>query len=293
MFQTMTQIQKRQIQNNNLTAGQKRVAWAQEAGRISQTGAFFYFSGCIAQYDVAFQYLDLEMIRVAQNNLRLLNAVGIEPVVSEQECCCGHDAYWNGDDDTVEVLAGQNLAAIRESGAKTVIFGCPEGYSMFREVYAERFGPLEFEIVHITEFLADRLADANLSFSSDEGEVVTFQDPCRLGRRSGIYEAPRALIQQVDGVTLTEMAHNRENAICCGTTGWMQCATCSKLMQTQRLAEAEETGASVIVTACPKCQIHLTCATKNTDHQIEITDLASFLTRHMEKEGLKAESGVA
>ncbi len=277
MFQTMTNIQVAQIQNDQAAAGKKRTAWAQEAGKTSETGDYFYFSGCIAQYDVAFKYLDLEMIKTAENNLKLLNAIGVEPVVSEQECCCGHDAHWNGDDETVAILAKQNLAAIKAAGAKTVIFGCPEGYSMFKEVYADRFGPLEFEVVHITEFLADKIDEAQLSFEADGLDRVTFQDPCRLGRRSGIYEAPRELIQKVNGVELAEMEHNRENAICCGTTGWMQCTSCSKLMQIQRLQEAESVGAKAIVTACPKCQIHLTCAKKNTDHDIEIIDLASFL----------------
>ena len=277
MFQTMTNIQVAQIQNGTAAAGKKRTAWAQRAGRIAETGDYFYFSGCIAQYDVAFQYLDLEMIKTAENNLKLLNALGIEPVVSEQECCCGHDAHWNGDDETVEILAKQNIAAIKASGAKTVIFGCPEGYSMFKEVYPDRFGPLEFNLVHITEFLAENLAETEVRFEAGALDRVTFQDPCRLGRRSGIYEAPRALIQKVDGTELAEMEHNRENAVCCGTTGWMQCSSCSKLMQIQRLREAEAAGARAIITACPKCQIHLTCAKKNTDHDIEIIDLASFL----------------
>ncbi|HCY87068.1 MAG TPA: (Fe-S)-binding protein [Desulfobacteraceae bacterium] len=277
MFQTMTRIQTAQIRNDNFTAGAKRTSWAAETCKTASSGDYFYFSGCIAQYDVAFQYLDLNMIDTAKNNLRLLNALGITPVVSAQECCCGHDAHWNGDDETVEVLAKQNLDAIRESGAKTVIFGCPEGYAMFREVYADRFGPLEFEVVHITEFLARQMAEANTRLADANGVRVTFQDPCRLGRRSGIYEAPRELIGMVDGVELTEMEHNRENAICCGTTGWMQCSSCSKLMQIQRLREADAVGAQAIVTACPKCQIHLTCAKKNTDHDIEIIDLATFL----------------
>ncbi|WDP85439.1 MAG: (Fe-S)-binding protein [Desulfobacter sp.] len=281
MFQTMTQIQAAQIKNNQGAVGKNRVAWARESGKILETGDYFYFSGCIAQYDVAFQYLDLEMINTAKNNLTLLNKLGIEPVVSEQECCCGHDAYWNGDDDIVEILAKKNIEAIRASGVKTVIFGCPEGYSMFREVYAEKFGPLEFDLVHITEFLARQLPKLDLCFKAKTLDRVTFQDPCRLGRRSGIYEAPRELIRQVQGVELAEMEHHRENAICCGTTGWMECSSCSKLMQVQRLKEAQNAGAKAIVTACPKCQIHLTCATKNTDHDVEIIDLASFLTDHL------------
>ncbi|MCP4720019.1 MAG: (Fe-S)-binding protein, partial [Desulfobacteraceae bacterium] len=131
---------------------------------------------------------------------------------------------------------------------------------------------------HITEFLTEKLPDTNLSFKTDSLSRVTFQDPCRLGRRSGIYEEPRQLIQMVADTHLIEMEHNRENAVCCGTTAWMQCSSCSKVMQSQRLQEAAAAGAQAIITACPKCQIHLTCAKKNTDHDIDIIDLVSFLS---------------
>jgi Fe-S oxidoreductase len=275
MFHTITRIQAAGVQQN-------RIEWARKAGKVSETGDYYYFTGCVPYYDVAFQYLDLKMIESARNNLLLLNRLGIEPVVSNDECCCGHDAFWCGDDDTFLTLARKNLDTIAATGAKTVIFGCPEGYSMFREAYTEKLGPLPFEIVHITQFLAQHLPLSNIRFKNSTDYTVTYQDPCRLGRRSGIYDAPRDLIGLVNGTRLAEMEHHRENAVCCGTTAWMECSTCSKVMQQHRLEEAEAVGAQAIITACPKCQIHLTCAKKNTTHNIEIIDLASYLAAHME-----------
>jgi len=275
MFHTITGIQAMGVKQN-------RIEWAKKAGKIAEKGEYFYFTGCIAYYDVAFQYLDLNMIESAENNLRLLNKMGIEPVVSNDECCCGHDAFWCGDDDTFLTLAKKNIETIRATGAKTVIFGCPEGYSMFREAYTKQLGPLPFEIIHITEFLARELPKASVTFKNGSTTTVTFQDPCRLGRRSGIYEAPRELIALVPGTRLAEMEHNRENAVCCGTTAWMECSTCSKIMQKERLKEAEAVGATAIITACPKCRIHLTCAKKNTDHHMKIIDLVSYLSAHIE-----------
>ncbi|CCK79321.1 (Fe-S)-binding protein [Desulfobacula toluolica] len=275
MFHTITSIQATGVQ-------QDRIGWAKEAGKIAEKGDYFYFTGCVAFYDIAFQYLDLHMIESAKNNLMLLNKMGIEPVISNDECCCGHDAFWSGDDDTFLTLAKKNIETIVATGAKTVIFGCPEGYSMFREAYTQQLGPLPFEIIHITEFLAKELPNSDVCFKNGSSAKVTFQDPCRLGRRSGIYDAPRDLISLVPGSELAEMEHNRENAVCCGTTAWMECSTCSKVMQMQRLKEAEAVGAQVMITACPKCQIHLTCAKKNTDHNIDIIDLVSYLVANIE-----------
>jgi len=288
MFHTIVSLQAARIEHDRAKPGgapvkpeQDRIGWAKAAGKISDTGDYFYFTGCIAFYDVAFEYLDLKMLTSAENNLKLLNKMGIEPVISNDECCCGHDAFWCGDETTFETLARKNIETIKKSGAKTVIFGCPEGYSMFKEAYTERFGPLPFEVCHITQFLAQRLPTTDLTFKAGSVDRVTFQDPCRLGRRSGIYEAPRQLIQMVTGCELAEMEHNRENAVCCGTTAWMQCSACSKEMQIQRLKEAEAVGAKAIITACPKCQIHLTCAKKNTAHDLAIIDLVSFLADNL------------
>jgi Fe-S oxidoreductase len=47
----------------------------------------------------------------------------------------------------------------------------------------------------------------------------------------------------------------------------------------ERLNEALETGAGTLVTACPKCNIHLRCAMRDEDctGRIEITDLFTIL----------------
>ena len=270
MFHTITSIQAKGVRQN-------RIEWAKKAGRIAEKGEIFYFTGCIAYYDAAFHYLDLNMIESAENNLRLLNKIGIEPVVSNDECCCGHDAFWSGDEDTFLTLAQKNMDTIAAAGAKTVVFGCPEGYSMFREAYTKRLGPLPFEIIHITEFLAREIPKAGVAFKNGGNATVTFQDPCRLGRRSGIYEAPRELISLVPGTRLAEMEHNRENALCCGTSAWMGCSSCSKVIQKNRINEAIASGAQTLITACPKCRVHLSCALRDMEVDLKIQDMNDLL----------------
>ena len=274
IFQTITSLQAGNLK-------QSRTGWAKEVGKICEKGDYFFFVGCLPFHNPVFQYLDLNLIDIAKDVLTLLNRVGIEPVVSDEERCCGHDAFWGGNEELFETLARKNVATIKASGAKTVIFACPEGYSTFREHYPAVVGELPFEIVHISEFLVKKLAEKEVTFSQPAGESVTFHDPCRLGRRSGIYEEPRQLIELVPDAELKEMENNRENAICCGTTAWMECSSCSKTMQVNRLMEAKKAGADTIITACPKCQIHLTCAKSNTDIDIEIKDLYTYLSEKL------------
>jgi heterodisulfide reductase subunit D len=210
--------------------------------------------------------------------------MGVEPVISNHERCCGHDALWSGDEATFRELARRNLEAIKSSGAKTVLFSCPEGYVTFKDFYPKYFGELPFQVLHMTELLARELPGAKLSFQPSSHGAITYQDPCRLGRMAGIYEPPRQLLQLVAEAELVEMERNRENALCCGTSAWMECSSYSKAMQIERLQEAIQTGAQALITACPKCQIHLTCAQIGTDLDLRVIDLYAYLLERLRGE---------
>lgn len=272
MLQTIVAIQTQDIQQN-------RNFWVED-GKTCETGEIFYFVGCRPYFDVVFRDINAGSIKGAQNVLKILNACGVEPVVSNDERCCGHDAFWNGDEKKFKQLAQLNLDIIRASGAKKVIFSCPEGYYTFKNLYPKYFGDLGFEPVHILDFIADKISEGVIEFEEYNG-VVTYHDPCRLGRLAGIFDAPRKLIAAVPGLEFKEMTRSRENGVCCGTTGWKNCSSCSKDIQLERLSEAGSTGAGTLVTACPKCQIHFRCAKDAYDLKIEITDLYDLVADHM------------
>ncbi len=262
---------------------QQRTDWAQEAGIFRDTGRYFYFVGCLPFFDVTFRYLNLSPLDTARSMLKLLNKMGIEPVISDHERCCGHDALWCGDHTTFRKLAERNIEVIESSGAQTVLFSCPEGYITFKKYYPKHFGALPFGVEHMTEFLARELPKTDLTFHATSPETVTYHDPCRLGRLAGIYDAPRQLIDMLPEVTLVEMERIRENALCCGTSAWMECASHSKTIQTERMQEAIQTSAQTLITACPKCQIHFTCAQSESDINLRVTDLYTFLAGRLER----------
>jgi len=275
MLQTIMSIQTKDVQQN-------RLVWIED-GKTRETGEVFYFVGCRPYFDVIFRDIDAGSITGAQNVLKVLNACGVEPVVSNNERCCGHDALWNGNEEKFKQLARLNLNLISSSGAKQVIFSCPEGYHTFKNFYPKYFGELDFKPVHILDFLADKLSEGVIQLEGSGEEVVTFHDPCRLGRLAGIYDAPRKILETIPGIELKEMPRSRENGICCGTSGWMNCSSCSKEIQLQRLKEAGDTGAGTIITACPKCQIHFRCAKAAFDLDIEITDLYDLLSERVKR----------
>ncbi len=260
---------------------QQRTQWAHEAGAFSDSGEYFYFVGCLPFFDVTFRYMNLSPLENGRSVLRLLNKMGIEPVISNHERCCGHDALWCGDHTTFHKLAKWNLEVIKSSGAKTVLFSCPEGYVTFKKYYPKYFGELPFDVLHLTEFLARELPDAGLSFQPSSDTTITYHDPCRLGRLAGIYEPPRQLLESLPNTELVEMERNRQNALCCGTSAWMECSSYSKAIQVERMQEAVQTGAQTLITACPKCQIHFSCALDGMTSDVRITDLYTYLNKRL------------
>jgi heterodisulfide reductase subunit D len=276
MLQTIMSIQTKDVQQN-------RLYWIED-GKTQEAGEVFYFVGCRPYFDVIFRDIDAGAITGARNVLKLLNACGVEPVVSNNERCCGHDALWNGNEEKFKQLARLNLNLISSSGAKQVIFSCPEGYHTVKNFYPKYFGELDFKPVHILDFLADKFSEGVIQLEGSGEDVVTFHDPCRLGRLAGIYDAPRKILKTIPGIEFKEMPRSRENGICCGTSGWMNCSSCSKEIQLQRLKEASDTGAGTLITACPKCQIHFRCTKAAFDLDIEITDLYDLVADRLKTE---------
>ena len=110
---------------------------------------------------------------------------------------------------------------------------------------------------------------------------MTYQDPCRLGRHMGEYEAPRQVLEAVG--ELVEMDPSGRLAQCCGTSAWTACGAVNKELQVQRLQQAKATGADLLVTACVKCQIHFRCvlstAGVDEDTRVEVVDLAQLAAK--------------
>ncbi|MDD3471164.1 MAG: (Fe-S)-binding protein [Syntrophaceae bacterium] len=274
LFQTVMRLQSMDVK-------QSKTDWAREVGKISETGDTYFFVGCAPFFDVEFHDdWGLDMMDSPKGVLKLMNAIGIEPVVHDDERCCGHDLLWNGDRANFAKLAQKNVDLIRKLGCKRVVFSCPEGFMTFKKYYPEVIGELGFEIVHFYELLANEASAGKITFSRTEG-VFTYHDPCRLGRQAGIFDAPRQLLNSIPGLKLSEMPHNRESGICCGTSAWMNCSACSKAIQKSRLEEAVSVGAKTLITACPKCRAHLSCALRDMENDLVIKDINTLLSEQI------------
>lgn len=239
---------------------QDRLWWVPKEAQTAKTGDVLYFSGCLPYFNVVFDDIGVKSVEIAQSMVKIMNAAGITPVLLENEVCCGHDLSFAGDRASFERLANMNMDAINGTHASTVVTSCPECYRTLKTDYVELLGQPKFEVLHASQFMANLISEGKIRFEGKSPRKVSYQDPCRLGRHMGVYDPPRQVITSIPGVELVEMRRNRENALCCGVSAWMGCGRHSKQMQIERLTEAKSTAADLLVTACPKCQIHLNCA---------------------------------
>jgi len=271
IMQTIVHMQQEGLSQN-------RTAWARQAGNVAEQGGEYYlFTGCLPYLDVVFKEMDVSPLSGAGHMVKILNKLGIEPVVSDEERCCGHDMLWSGNVERFKELASHNIELIKSLGCKRVVFGCPEGYLAFKKYYPLHFGDLGFEVIHFYELVSKHMKEGAFQLAPAEEHVVTYHDPCRLGRMAGLYDPPREIMASIGGIELVEMERNRQESICCGVSCWANCSSYSKQIQVDRLKEAKATGADTLITACPKCNIHFACALSSVDVDMEVKDLTEVI----------------
>ncbi len=263
---------------------QNRLDWLPDDIVIDQQSTTAFFTGCTPYFDVLFNEMEINTLEGTKSALRLLNKAEVPFTLLPNERCCGWDLLSIGDIEGFLALANANMEEIKNQGIKEIITSCPEGFYTLKHEYPKYVEGWNIPVRHITEVLAEKVADGSLKLGT-LNKKVTYHDPCTLGRYSRIFEQPRNLLEAVSGLELVEMKDNRETALCCGASPWAYCGYTNKQIQRERLEQAAETGAEVLVTACPKCEIHLRCAQKNAGQnevsRIEICNLYTLAAQSL------------
>jgi Fe-S oxidoreductase len=254
-----------------------RLDWIPAEARTSPVeGQVFLFAGCAAHLDALFPDPGPRAGAAAASAVRVLNALGVVPVVSPEERCCGHDLLFAGDRTSFEALAAHNAGLVTRSGAWTVVAPCAECARALRLDMAAWL-PARVRVLHFAEYLAERVGE--LQLRAVEARTVAFHDPCRLCRHLGVVDAPRAVLDAIPGLRRVELPRHGARAACCAGAAWGHCDRHAKAVQVERLDEATTAGAEVLVTACPKCRVHLACATEGAADRPhpDLVDLADLL----------------
>ena len=218
-----------------------------------------YFMGCMNDFVFA---------STGKHVIEFLTRNGVEVVVPKEQGCCGAPVFLGaGDFDAGRKLADTNVMAFQNFDY--VICSCATGTSTMRE-YAvhladsserkEAYGSFSRKVRDINEFLVDilKLPDSAYKASPEvKGKKVTWHDPCHLNRYLGVREQPRKILKSIKDIEYIEMTRADW---CCGMAGAfsLHYYELSQQIDDRKMDTVKETGADILATGCPGCQVQLT-----------------------------------
>lgn len=266
-------------QNISGDPNENRLGWTANMAQVpeglerKEKAEVVYFVGCVA----AFYPM---VYGVAQSFVSILDRAGVDyATMGSAEHCCGFPLIISGMGKDTHDMMQHNIETVRAMGAKKLVAACPSCYHTWKHSYPQHMGePLGFEVLHETELLAGLLEDGALDLKPVD-KVVTYHDPCDLGRSSGIYEEPRRILAKIPGLTVVEMKDTREHSLCCGGGGdvEMSDAEVAHAVGRSRMLQAQDTGAEIVITACQQCKRTLLGAARKNKIRIRTLDIADLL----------------
>lgn len=229
------------------------------------------YVGCTSSYNRRAQ-------KTARALVKLLNAAGVPfGYLRDEEPCCGETALSLGNLGYFEEIASNSIRVFKEKGVKKILTISPHCYDTFKNHYPNM--PSDWQPIHATQFLADLIQQKRLEFKNTHEWLVTFQDPCYLGRKNNEYEAPRNVLTAIPGIKVMEMENSHQDGLCCGGGGgrmWLETPVGERFSDL-RIQQAARTGADFLVTACPFCLSCLEDSVKLANlEKIEVLDLAEL-----------------
>jgi Fe-S oxidoreductase len=239
-----------------------------------------WFVGDYASYNAS-------VIETTKTTAEVFREAGIDfGILYEAEQNAGNDARRVGEEGLFEMLVEKNTEAFAKAEFKSIITTDPHTYNTLKYEYpVENNG--NHPILHYSELLEQLISSGQLKLNKKLDQNVTFHDPCYLGRYSGVYDAPRRVIEAT-GCQLVEMARSREKGFCCGAGGgriYMEEAEVEERPAENRIREAAALpGVSTFVVACPKDLVMFKDAVKTSglEEKIVVKDLIELVADALE-----------
>lgn len=208
------------------------------------------FMGCVPSY------LDMKIV---PSFLRIIEAAGVDyTLLGAKEICCGFPLHLMGNLQGFEENAKELSALIKATGANELVTPCAGCYKSFVKYYPEA-GNLEMEVFHSVHYIKKLIDEKEIQLNDSPGKRVTYHDPCDLGRTFQVFDEPREILKALPHIEFVEMPRNRLEARCCGGGGNMLALRpeLAADMAAQRVRDAMEVGAEIIVSSCSACKDNL------------------------------------
>jgi heterodisulfide reductase subunit D len=226
-----------------------------------------YFVGCVASFFPMVQ-------KIPQNVVKILEASGADfAVLGGDEWCCGFPFIGAGLPDKAREMMDHNVKKVRELKAKTVLFSCPSCCRTWKD-----FHPQDLALYHDTQWISKLIAEGKIELREVD-RVVTYHDPCDLGRKGGEYDAPRDILRAIPGVSLVELENNRSQTICCGGGGNLEMTDpgLSADLAYRKIREIRSSGADTVVTSCQQCIRTIKGAARRHKVDLDVLDVTDVV----------------
>ncbi|WP_172386191.1 (Fe-S)-binding protein [Streptomyces sp. MNP-20] len=228
----------------------------------------------------------------------LLHIAGVKfAIMGGDEKCTGDSARRLGNEPLFQQLGAENVASLnmafgeddedestkKPKSAKKIVSTCPHCFNTIANEYPQLGG--DYEVIHHTQLLQHLIDEGKLVPVTPVEGLITYHDPCYLGRHNKVYTPPREIMSAVPGLRQQEMHRHKERGFCCGAGGarmWME-ERIGKRINTERVDEALSLNPDIVSTACPFCLVMLTDSVngKKNDgaakESLQVVDVAQLL----------------
>ena len=249
----------------------KRDAWWPEDVERAEVPDAIMFAGCTGSYRM--QHIPAAGVRVLARAGVKINCMG------EDEVCCTSPLLRTGVKTQTLELARKNVTKADGMGAKDMVMTCAGCYKTMSSNIGNYYSKTGQNVYHFVQYVDKLITEKKLPLNNEYKAVVTYHDPCHLGRHSKVYEEPRNILKKIKGLTFVEMEKNRDHSRCCGAGGGYKSAfnDFAVNIAAERIHDAEAVGAEVIATACPFCVLNLKAGAKKLKSPIKIVDISEIL----------------
>ncbi|MEM6318211.1 MAG: (Fe-S)-binding protein [Bacteroidota bacterium] len=238
-----------------------------------------FWVGCAGSFDSRAQKVTVAFCKI-------MNEVGIDfAILGNEESCTGDPARRAGNEFIFQMSALQNIETLNMYKVKKIVTACPHCFNTLKNDYPALGG--NYDVIHHTQLLQQLINGGRIKMKEGgafKGKKITYHDSCYIGRVNGVYEAPRAVLEALDG-DLVEMKRCKTNGLCCGAGGaqmWKEDEPGDKRINIERSEEALATGASIIAANCPFCITMMSDGVKAAEKQdsVMVYDLAELIVNN-------------
>ncbi|MEN2769003.1 (Fe-S)-binding protein [Ornithinibacillus xuwenensis] len=224
---------------------------------------------------------DIFSTNVGKDTVEILERVGCEVDFPELQTCCGQPAYNSGYVKESKEAMKQMMRAFKHS--EYVVGPSGSCVGMLREypevfkgdvVWEEEAKALAEKSYELTQFLVDVLGIVDVG-STFKGKV-TYHPSCHMTRILGVKDAPKALLNNIEGVKLIELPVAED---CCGFGGTfaVKNAAISEQMVSEKSQHVSETGAEYLVGGDMGCLFNIGGRMAREGKQVEVVHITEIL----------------